>query len=143
MAASTANNFNLRRTAVEHAVDDQRVALDLRPVLRVGIPRVEGPRGPERLHIARRDLAEVGVMRGTGIPEVGIPVASGGGMGSRDGDASERGSKCAGEGNGEGAQWTWRARTLASRTHSGQRGLEEGSAAGAANHTIGLVKCIR
>src|SRR4051812_33681676 len=53
--------FQLRRRSVEHAVDDQRVALDLAVLLR--IPGVKHPRWHEPRHILAINLTQRGVVR--------------------------------------------------------------------------------
>ena len=66
--------LEIRRGAVEHAVDDQRIALDLGPV--VGI-RATGPIDPRDLQLGdvpRCDLPERGEMAAGLVAEIGAPI---------------------------------------------------------------------
>ena len=74
-----------RRRAVEHTVDHERVALDLRAVVRIGTARAIGPRRLETRDIGGRELREGRVVRGAGVAEVGGPVFVGGGVERRCG----------------------------------------------------------
>ena len=63
-----------RRRAVEHAVDDDRVALDLRAVVGLRVTRAVGPRDFERAHVPGVDLIERGELAVARIAAVRGPV---------------------------------------------------------------------
>ena len=62
------------RRAVEHAVDDERIALNLRAVVGIHAARAKRPRDFELRDIARRDLLQRRVMATGLVAEIGAPV---------------------------------------------------------------------
>ena len=70
--------LKVRRRPVQHAVHDQRVALDLGAVVRVGSARAIRPGHPQPCHVRGREVAQRGIMRRRLVAEVGGPGNVGG-----------------------------------------------------------------
>ena len=66
--------LQLRRRGIEHAVDDNRVALDLRAVVRLRVARAVGPRHLQAADVAGVDLVESRELPMAGIAAVHRPV---------------------------------------------------------------------
>ena len=67
-------DLQLRRRGVQHAVDDDRVALDLRAVVGAAVAGPVGPGDLQTRDVGRRDQVGRGVLRVRGVGAVRAPV---------------------------------------------------------------------